>query len=270
MYEIDGVPLNDPQRRWGIESQTQARTPVAFRAVDVSIPGTDGSVPIWGEDVEATALGLELNVWGAPEEVARSCGFLRGLLGKTYAPLIVRRHDGLEAEAKPAAISDPIMMPTYARISATLTIPSGVWRGPLEGWEADTLVGTHNIASLEGGSRPVTDALVLVTGPAQNLRLVDEASGAELRFTGSIPSGQKLLVDVGAWRATVGTSVSWDSDGGDATRGVTGTGPRSATHLWSLTPKATAAGTTWTRVSVSATGTTSASGLQIRARSSHL
>lgn len=270
MYEIDGVPLEDPQRRWGIESQTQARTPVAFRVVDAAIPGSDGSLPIWGEDVEATALGLEINVWGAPQEVERSCGFLRGLLGKTHAPLIVKRRDGLIAEAKPAAISDPIMTPRYALLSATLTIPSGVWRGPLEGWEADTLVGEHNVSSLEGGSRPVTDALVLVTGPAQNLRITDVATGAVLVYSGTIPAGQKLLVDVAAWRATLGADVSWDSAGADATRNVDGTGPRSATHLWTLTPQATPAGTTWTRISVSATGTTDASGLQLRARTSHL
>ena len=195
-------------------------------------------------NVEATALGLEINVWGAPQEVERSCGFLRGLLGKTHAPLIVKRRDGLTAEAKPAAISDPIMTPRYALLSATLTIPSGVWRGPLEGWEADTLVGEHNVSSLEGGSRPVTDALVLVTGPAQNLRITNVATGAVLIYSGSIPAGQKLLVeDVAAWRATLGADVSWDSAGADATRNVDGTGPRSATHLWTLTPPATPAGT---------------------------
>lgn len=270
MYEIDGVPLSDPRGGWRLHRETQRRTPVTLRAVDASIPGVDGSLPIYGEDLEPTALGLEVNVYGSPARVEERCNFLRGLLGKTHGPLLVSRRDGRTAEAKPAAISDPVMSPGYARISATLTIPSGVWRGPVIGWEADTLVGEHNVSSLEGGTRPVTDPLLLVTGPAQNLALTDVASGAELRYTGTIPAGQKLLVDVAAWRATLGEAVDWDSSGSDATNSIDGTGPRSSVHLWSLTPQATPAGTTWTRVSVSATGTTNASGLQLRARTSHL
>lgn len=270
MYEIDGVPLSDRRGRWRLHRETQRRAPVTMRAVDVTVPGVDGSLPIYGEAVEAAVLGLELNVYGTPAEVEARCAFLRGLLGKTHAPLLVRRRDGAVAEAKPATISDPVMAAHYARISATLTIPAGVWRGPVTGWEADALVGTHNIASLEGGSRPVTDALVLITGPARNLTLTDDATGAVLRFTGDVPAGEQLLVDVGAWRATLGADVTWDSPGHDATALVDGTGPRSSTHLWTLTPCATPAGTTWTSVTVSATNTTAASGLRLRTRTAHL
>lgn len=270
MYEVDGVPLSDPQGRWRLHRETQRRTPVTMRAVEATVPGLDGALPIYGEAVEPTALGLELSVYGTEEQIEERCAFLRGLLGKTHAPLLVSRRDGLTAEAKPAAITDPVMTARYARISATLTIPAGVWRGPVIGWEADTLVGTHNIAPLEGGSRPVTDPLVLITGPARNLALTDDETGAVLRYTGDVPAGEQLLVDVGAWRATLGADVAWDSTGHDATALVDGTGPRSSTHLWTLTPRSTPAGTTWTSVTVSATNTTAASRLRLRTRTSHL
>lgn len=270
MYEIDGVPLSDPQWRWRLHRETQRRAPVTMRAVDVVIPGVDGSMPIYGEPIEQAVLGLEINVYGSPAEVEDRCNFLRGLLAKNHAPLVVTRRDGRTAEAKLAALSDPVMTPAYARISATLTIPSGVWRGEEETWAASALSGTSKVSTLAGGTRAVTDALVLIQGPASDLALTDKATGARLRYTKAVPDGQQLLIDTGQWRATVGPSVGWSSTGGGATKDLANTGPRSDVHLWTLTPIATPAGTTQTSITVSATGITESSGLQIRARSAHL
>lgn len=270
MYEIDGVPLSDPQGRWRLHRETQRRTPVTMRAVEPIVPGLDGALPIYGEAVEPTALGLELSVYGTEEQIEERCAFLRGLLGKTHAPLLVRRRDGLTAEAKPAAITDPVMTARYARIAATLTIPSGVWRGPAEEWVAGSLSGTHTVEPLGGGTRPVTDPLVQITGPAQSVALTDVETGSVLRYTGSVSAGQQLLIDVERWRAALGADLGWEATAWNATHDVDALGPRSSVHLWTLTPQATAAGTTRTRVAVSAAGTTSATDLRIRARTAHL
>lgn len=271
MYEIDGVPLSDPQWRWRLHRETQRRTPVTMRAVDVAIPGVDGSLPIYGENIEQAALALEINVYGSPTEVEARCNFLRGLLGKTHAPLEITRRDGLTAEAKLATLSDPVMSPGYARIAVVLTIPSGTWRGAVTGWEADRLVGSHNVTPLAGGTRPVTDAQILVQGPASGVTLTDDATGAQLRYTGpSLPEGSNLVVDCATWQATRGTGRHWGSPQGNSTEYLANTGHRSATILWTLTPRPSPAGTTWTGITVEASGTTSASGLQIRASSSHL
>lgn len=272
MYEIDGVPLSDPQYRWRLHRETTRRTPVAIRAVDAHIPGLDGSLPIWGEDVEATALHLELNVYGTPAQVEERCGFLRGLLGKTHAPLVVGRRGGLTADAKLASISEPIMTDRYARISAVLTIPAGVWRGPVAPWThpAPRHAGPQVIYPLEGGTRPITDSLLLITGPATGPMVTDAATGSTLRYTGEVPAGQRLLIDCAGWRATRGAGVSWESTGTDATTGLAATGPRSAHHLLPLTPVATPAGVTETRIAFAHTGGTAATALQVRARTSHL
>ena len=234
MYTIDGVPLSDPQYRWRVHRETQRRTPVAMRSIDTHIPGVNGSLPIYGEDVEATALGLELNVYGTPAQVDARCGFLRGLLGKTHAPLVVRRRDGLEADAKTASISDPVMTDRYARISATLTIPAGVWRGPDEIWEHPSPLSTAAVPvpALDGGSRPITDARILITGPATTPELEDEATGATVRFTGDVPAGQALLINTGEWRAGVGSSMGWTSTSSNATSRIVNTGPHSADRLF--------------------------------------
>lgn len=276
MYTIDGVPLSDPKRRWTVHRETQRRTPVAFRSVDVSVPGVDGNIPIYGENVEATALALELNVYGSPVQIENRVNFLRSLLGRTTGPLTVERRGGLVAEAKPASISDPVMTEHYARISVTLSIPAGVWRGSSATWAHSDPLSTDAdvVDTLDGGSRPITDALVLITGPATTPEVEDVATGSRLRYTGAIPAGQKLLIDASAWRATLGASVSWGSTGTNATASIVGTGPRSDTTLFPLTPipGLTPGGdpTTAPAITFTATGTTSATAVQIRARTSHL
>ena len=277
MYTIDGVPLSDPYRRWTVHRETQRRTPVAFRSVDVNVPGVDGNIPIYGENVEATALALELNVYGrTPAQIEERVNFLRSLLGRTTGPLEVARRDGKVAAAKPAAISDPVMTDVYARLSVTLSIPAGVWRGPESTWTHPSPLDTaaQAMGPLDGTSRPVTDSLILITGPATTPTVTDTATGSTVRYTGTVAAGQKLHIDTAEWRAALGSSVTWGSTSTNATAGIDSAGPRSDATLFPLTPipglNGDGSPTTAPCVSFTATGTDATTALQIRARTSHL
>lgn len=275
MYTIDGVPLSDPRHRWRLHRQSQRRTPVAFRSVDVDVPGVDGNIPIYGESIDATALALEISVYGTPEQIEERVQFLRALLGRTTGPLIVGKRGGLVADAKPASISDPVMTAHYARLSATLTIPSGVWRGPQATWTHPdpTTTATQTVDTLDGASRPITDALILITGPATTPIVTDTATDSTIRYTGQVPDGQKLLIDTRHWRAARGSSVSWSSTGTNASTGLEATGPASDVTVFPLTPRPglTDAGalTTAPAITFSASGTDSTTTVQIRARTAH-
>ncbi|MGO3179495.1 MAG: hypothetical protein ACTIJR_08015 [Brevibacterium linens] len=275
MYTIDGVPLSDPLGRWRVHRNSQRRTPVAFRSVDVNVPGMDGNIPIYGEQIEATALALELNVYGTPAQIEERSQFLRALIGRTTGPLMVGKRGGPTAEAKPVSISDPVMTDHYARLAVTLSIPSGVWRGPAETWTHPdpTSTDAQDVDTLGGSSRPITDVLILITGPATTPTVTDVATGSTVRHTGQVPAGQKLLIDTLHWRAALGSSVSWGSTEANASNGISATGPRSDTTLLPLSPRPalTEAGeiTTAPAVTFSASGTSSETALQIRARTAH-
>lgn len=288
MYTIDGVPLSDPHYRWRVHRETQRRTPVAFRSVDVDVPGVDGNIPIYGENVEATALALELNVYGSPEQVEERVNFLRSLLGRTTGPLHVGKRGGLVAEAKPAAISDPVMVDHYARLSVTLSIPSGVWRGAEETWTHPAPASSAPVATPIRSSRPITDSLILITGPANTPIVEDAATGATVRYGGSVPAGQKLLIDCTEWRANLSSGTTWGTSGSNATSDLDNTGPMSDVTLLTLTP--VMAGDSWgnrgpgvpivpaagdglaftPRIIFRASGTTSATSVQVRARGSFI
>lgn len=239
MYTIDGVPLSDPLGRWRVHRNSQRRTPVAFRSVDVNVPGMDGNIPIYGEQIEATALALELNVYGrTPAQIEERAQFLRALLGRTTGPLIVGKRGGLTAEAKPVSISDPVMTDRYARLAVTLSIPSGVWRGPEVTYSRIHRRETNEvtISELNGSSRAMTDSLILIEGPANGPRITDVATGSTIRFTGNVPTGENLLIDTRSWRASVGAGVSWGSGGTNATSRIVNSGPQSSTTLFPITP----------------------------------
>ena len=276
MYTIDGVPLSDPLYRWRVHRETQRRTPVAFRSVDVDVPGVDGNIPIYGENIEATALSLELNVYGAPGEVEERVNFLRSLLGRTTGPLAVEKRGGLVTDAKPVSMSDPVEADHYARLSVTLAIPSGVWRGSETTWThpAPTDDAQVRVDSLDGTSRAITDELILITGPATTPTVTDAATGSTVRYTGQVPAGQRLLIDTARWRAALGTGVSWGSTGTNATNGIAATGPHSDTTVLPLAPipglDTDGEPTTAPAIKFTASGTTTATALQIRARTSHL
>lgn len=288
MYTIDGVPLSDPLYRWRLHRETQRRTPVAFRSVDVDVPGVDGNIPIYGEQVEATALALEVNVYGSPAQVEERVNFLRSLLGRTSGPLEVERRDGKVAAAKPAAISDPVMTDVYARLSITLSIPSGTWRGPEETWGHPVPSSANAVATPIRSSRQITDSLILITGPANSPIITDTGSGATVQYTGNIPAGQQLLIDCADWRANLGSGTTWTATGSNATLDLVNSGPLSDVTLLPLTP--VMAGGSWAdrgpgvpippvdgdglaftpRISFQASGTTSATRVQVRARGSFI
>lgn len=288
MYTIDGVPLSDPHYRWRVHRETQRRTPVAFRSVDVDVPGVDGNIPIYGENIEATALALELNVYGAPGEVEERVNFLRSILGRTTGPLMVGKRGGLVAEAKPASISDPVMVDHYARLSVTLSIPAGVWRGPEETWQHPAPASTAAVATPIRSSRPITDSMVLITGPATSPIVEDAATGSRVQYAGAVPAGQKLLIDCADWRANLSNNTTWGTAGSNATSDLDNTGPMSDVTLLTLTP--VMAGESWgnrgtgvpivpaagdglaftPRIIFRASGTTSATRVQVRARGSFI
>lgn len=288
MYTIDGVPLSDPLYRWRMHRETQRRTPVAFRSVDVNVPGVDGNIPIYGENIEATALSLELNVYGSPGEVEERVGFLRSLLGRTTGPLVVGKRGGLVAEAKPVSMSDPVEADHYARLSVTLAIPDGVWRGPEETWTHPDPSSSADFVMPFKSSRPITDALLHVIGPAVSPTFTDTATGATVQYQGNMASNQALLIDCAEWRAGIGSTVTWDSNWTNATKDLANTGPQSDVTLLPLTP--VMAGESWNtrgpgvpiipalgdglsftpRISFQASGTGPTTRVQVRARGSFI
>ncbi|SDI50655.1 hypothetical protein SAMN05421505_16114 [Sinosporangium album] len=285
-YTVDGIGMDGPG--WYLAPETRRRPMPAARAVSVKVPGRSGDLPIVGLDLEPTAFALDLHVLpvrpdGAEggfealehnlEALAAAFGVRHRLLDVRYhaAPGIVRR-----AEATALAASEPMVDVgnAVARLQVLLTVPGAIWRDVATAtWTGALPSAAQAVTPLAGSTAPVTDAVLRITGPAVNPQVGDVVSGGTLAWDGVLAAGERLLLDCAALHAAKVAGDTWDlAAGTDVTGGVSSAGPGSASRWLHLTP-AISGGDPHSRsvtVTSSATGTTGASGLQIRARRAYL
>lgn len=285
-YTVDGVPLD--ATGWYLTRETRRRALPGVRAVSVKVPGRAGELPITGLDVDTTTLTLGLWVTcrrpdgseGDLPDLEANLEALYGLFGVRHRMLDVRHlpAPGVErqADATVLAAADPQVNVAlrHATLQVVLTIPGVFWRDVTAFTWVGALPGQRQVVThLAGSTAPITDAVIRITGPATNPRVTDEATGGTVRFTGAVAAGRRLLIDCGRLRASLVDEDTWDLDAGsDVTGQVDSTGPGSA-HRWLHLTPTMSGGDPYSRtvtVTTAATATTSASGVEIRARRAYL
>ncbi|MGI5161384.1 hypothetical protein [Microbispora sp. CA-102843] len=285
-YTVDGVPMDSTG--WYLTPTTRRRPLPAAKAVAVEVPGRAGQLPVLGLDVEATTITLGLFVTccrpdgteGDLEALEHNLAALYSVFGVRHRLLDVRHMPApgieLQASATVLAAADPdVDIPNrYARMQVVLTIPGTYWRDVSAlTWAGKLPAAAQTVTPLAGSTAPIVDALVRITGPATNPKITDVATGVTLAYAGAITGGQRVLVDCENMRAARVSTNTWDLAGGtDVTGSVDSTGPGSASRWLHLTP-AMAGHDPFSRaitVTTTATGTSGASAVEIRARRAHL
>ncbi|SEU46631.1 hypothetical protein [Nonomuraea wenchangensis] len=290
-YTLDGVPLDHPAGCWKLKKGTQRRPLPGARAVRVSVPGRAGELPITGLDHEITSFSLVFTVTGATPtggdggfaQLETNLEALAAMLGVRHRLMSLRYQAGAivrVADVTVVAASEPELRvgAARARLTAVVEVPGVYWRDETTAtWQGAANTADQPIATLAGSTAPVTDALIRVTGPATNITVRDVATqgavGLLAAGANSITASERLLIDAAAMRAAIVTTDTWDLAGGTDRTGVISVfGPGSASRWIHLTP-AMAVGDPFSRavlISCTATGTTAASKLEVRARRSYL
>lgn len=274
-YSVAGVPLDDAAGRWSLRKGTLVWPALSLRTVDTVIPGVDGSLPGGYEPVDVPSLVLRMKVSGATYGALRAnVGALLSVLAPSGDVPVVQTIDGVSRSitGRGKSTTEPEFSPAQlsASFTATLRLPGVYWRGPSADWSQSepTPGALYEVSSLAGCSAPVSDALVLVTGPVASPKVSDAAgSWAQLALT--LAAGEKALLDCDAWTVRRGSGVTFEGGGTD-TRGslVTSGGP----YALRLTPRMRAADPvdTLVQLSLSGSGMTSATALAVRARPAYL
>ncbi|MER6171367.1 hypothetical protein [Streptosporangium sp. NPDC001681] len=286
-YTLDGVSLDHPKGCWKLKKGTQRRPLPGIRSVHVTMPGRAGELPLVGLDHDATTLGLTFGLTGATpagadgghEQLERNLEALAALVGVQHRLMSLKYQTGSIVRVADVAFdsaSDPDVNvgAARARVSVIMRVPGVYWRGEVEStWAGSANAASQVVTPVAESTGPITDAVLRWTGPAVNPRLVDVATGGSIARPGGLLDGQRLLVDCATMRAAVVSTDTWDlAAGSDVTGEIDATGPGSAFRWLHLTP-AVAVGDPHSRVVLitsSATSTTGASGLEIRARHSYL
>jgi hypothetical protein len=290
-YSLDGVGLDHPAGCWRLKRGTQRRPLPGARAVRVSVTGRAGELPIVGLDHEATSFSLTFVVTGATPagtdggypQMETNLEALTALLGVRNRLMSLRYQAGpivRVADVTVTAATDPEITvgAARARLTVVVEVPGAYWRDEtVTTWAGSANATDQVVTTLAGSTAPITDALIRITGPATNITVRDVASGGSVGLltsgSNTLAAGQRLLIDAIAMRAALVTTDTWDvTTGTDRTGLISVFGPGSANRWIHLTP-AMAVQDPFSRavlVSCTATGTTAASGLEVRARRSYL
>jgi hypothetical protein len=278
---VDGVSLDAFTWRTRLGTQLVGRP--ASRVADVALSGAHGIVPSLLDPYEAQQITLRMGIYGStPDgegsgaaELERNVDALLGLFPSGRLVELRREQaDGTwrAVEAKVSASVMPDVRPgVLAEATVVLTAPGVFWRDPdpVEWSQAAPVSGTvYDVAPLTGATAPITDALVLVTGPGGNPQVTDDASGSWVRFDGALGIDEQVRFDPATFSAVRGVGIGWDGAGTDVTGQVSNGGPGSGSRWLHLVPAVQGVDPRDRRVSVSLTAAsmTTGSALAVRAR----
>lgn len=286
-YSLDGIPLTHPARCWKLSSGTRRRPLPGVRSVEVTVPGRAGELGIYGLDHETPTFPLEFIVTGRTpggedgghEQLETNLEALSAVLGVRHRPMTLTYTAGTivrVADVTITAVSEPEVNvgAARARLTAVVRVPGVFWRDAFATtWEGSANSPDQPVTTLAGSTGPIVDALIRITGPAVNPTVVDVATGGTVMRPSGLTASQRLLIDCDRMQARVVNTDTWDLTAGtDVTGQIQVTGPGSAFRWLHLTP-AVGVGDPFSRVilvTTTATSTSAASKVEIRARRSYL
>jgi hypothetical protein len=281
---VDGVSLDS--YAWNIDSKV--RPWAGTVEADEKMPGDDGEVASLDDDLEPTVMTLSMWAQGTDDtgavpggttammKVRDNLDQLSHLFSRRNRLMDVREvvdSSGTlrQAMCKRIDISSPkVEKGGFARFIVALKIPSGLLQDVATAdWSSTPTIVSGNyyeITPLQGSSGPINDAIILVTGPVTNPKLVDYETGAWVQLNAALTGGQFWRLNMETWSTRYGASLSLSSLDTDGTSGdgITSSGGGNARFL-RLQPSLIT-GLRRVQIALAGTGFTSATGISVRAR----
>jgi hypothetical protein len=246
-YNVGGLPMNDPADRWWVLDGSTVALGVTRRPIAPTVPGLDGVVPWYQEDItdQMLTLLMAVNPYG-PDNPEKLRSALFHHFNSMSALTIERIAYGTStfADGKLSACSDLARTADGSGLMFTVVfnIPGAYFRDETaDTWtQANPGSGTiYTIDTLDGGTAPVKDALIRISGPIAIPNLLDVNSGTGFVFR-TLGSGERVIVNAANYTAYVVTTDTWSvSAGTDATKYLAAYGPGSADRPITLLPRPT-------------------------------
>lgn len=224
---VDGVRLDT--LAYNITSIN--RSVAGRRAADQEVPGVDGNLPSLNDNLEPGNLGLEMFVRGTDEDGVKPgdsrTAFWNNL--ESLVHLFGKRHALLEIQEQPspgvyrrawAKVLDTIepdmgASDDVAVFTVGMLLPYGVWEDlATADWTGTNYVTTptQEVTTLQGSSERITDAILLVKGPATNPRVTDPNTGAYVQLNAALSAADYWRVNVATWSSRTGALGLGSSD----------------------------------------------------------
>lgn len=271
MYSIDGVALANPALGWRLDRASEPKVARSFTRTDFNGAGRDGTVSVRGYTPTPTVT-LVVRAPDSTVEQLTQLLMLGRTLTKTATPGMVLGIELMTLTPVTVAVAGG----GVTAITAVFRVPGVYWRdAATTDWTATlpysgtghSAPGSANMAVLSASTAPVRDALILVTGTANNLKIAGQ-NGTWVSFTADTPStgsGGGLLIDAARGRCWTNPSNDlWGEAGANDSTGSLNTG--AYPYFLELAPSSTAPGAT---LALSWSYTTEAVHVTVRAKNAY-
>lgn len=283
---VDGVRLDTLAK-----NITQINRAVASRrAADVQLPGVDGLLPSYNDNLDAVPFGLEMWVRGTDDNGAvpaagaqdtfrANLDELLHLFGKRHA--LIQLQEQVTATATRQcwvkvvdSIAPDINTPGSSGIfTVSFLMVYGVWEDTAtQDWNGTLGAATgvvQDVTTLQDATERSTDTIFLVTGPITNPRITDTNTGAYVQLNQALAAGQYWRVNVATWASRYGATPSTlgasDTTGTDGTASTVYGGTKNQAAFLPLVP-VRSGGVRKVQVALSGTAMTAATRLSARTR----
>lgn len=237
---VDGVRLDT--LAWNL---TQINRAVASRrSGNTQVPGVDGVLPSFNDNLEPAQFGLEMFLKGtdadglvpgagANDTLRSNLDELVHLFGKRHALLeVTQQVNASETRRAWCKVTDTIepainQPGSAGTFTVGLEIVYGVWEDQATADWSGTLgaaSGTvQEVTTLQGSTERTTDTVFLVTGPANNPRITDPSSGAYVQLNQSLSGAQLWRVNTATWATRYGSGLTLGSADTTGTDGASST-----------------------------------------------
>lgn len=282
---VDGVRLDSAA--WGIDVKTRATAET--RVGDTQVNGIDGMIASLNDDLGVASrtysmwlLGTDANgvIPGGSDPMAQCLANADTLThlfkAESYRLRDVREVVDASGTQRQfyAKVTDSLPIDIkaggYGRFTVTLSIPAGSSQDvATSDWTSTPTIVSGNayqVTTLAGATAPIGDAIITVTGPANNPQVSDYVSGAYVKLNRVLAAGEVWRINSGTWATRYGSGLTLGSTDSAGTDGwpITQRGGGNA-RLLTLQPSLLG-GSRVVQVALTAAGITSATTVAVRAR----
>lgn len=220
-YILDGHPLDDTLGRWGLRKGTGIRILPARTASNLVLPGQHGYTPDPNPTFEGGSTSLRILVKGRTYEQMRlNHELLMGIIGQPRLLTLVDQYGSVpgandrHAEIQVLASVEPeLLVHRAAELQVVCSVPGTFWRGATAvdatTPTATTATVTHTLTALDGGTAPITDALIRVKGGFATLTITDANGGGSITINEPCTDTQYIIIDPKNWTARKVTTNTW-------------------------------------------------------------
>lgn len=239
-FTIDGVNLQDPAGRWELARATKRRALPAVRATNITTPNRHGNHFVPNDTFGPGSMSFVLMVTDldsagtnqGPAQAEANLELATALFLHTGRQFTIEHHldptQKRTATGRVTAGSDPEALDfdlTLYRLTFVVEIPGVFWTdgtgAQVAEGAATTSAGALHLPAFNGGSAPITDAVVRVRGPFNGKAAVtDTQSGTGLSWQGTLPANTYLYLNAANLKAHTSTSATAWTSGTDVSAGL--------------------------------------------------